>query len=238
MLPSCLRLAISDRISAAMIIAVPKPPPSAMRPSEKRPALAMSFALGSKIRITPGGREVGPGANACVGTVPPVGGNGATGQSAPSPTASRSCCVSPARSAQVGPIVRGSFDWSGRERGKRRNISKMVPKGVITSGIYFLRILRSLAMCRFAAALPFTSLCGFFLRTALLRRARGLAARRFAGFRDFARFFRVVFLRVRVRVPSRLCVAMVCAANPAKPPGGINGILLVGIFSSFEVLLV
>jgi len=57
--------------------------------------------------------------------------------------------------------------------------------------VYRLRILRSLAMCRFAAALPFTMYAGFFPRVAFLR--RGAAARRFA----VGRFLRTVrrFLR-------------------------------------------
>jgi hypothetical protein len=71
----------------------------------------------------------------------------------------------------------------------------------------YLRIFRSLAMCRFAAALPFTSLAGF------ARDARRLAGRFFAGRFRVARFLRVAVLRRGFARAERLnkdCVAAVC----------------------------
>ena len=72
-----------------------------------------------------------------------------------------------------------------------------------TVGHYVFLILRSLAMCRFAAALPFTRRAGFFLRVVFLRGfLPGGGARRTLRLRT-GRFFRrlvgVFFARVFAR---------------------------------------
>ena len=90
----------------------------------------------------------------------------------------------------------------------------------------------SFAICRFAAADPFTSLCGFFRVLARARVTALVLRRRFAGEAARRLFVRVagdtgpgILLTVlarRARGESRAWVATVCCAHPANPPGGIK----------------
>lgn len=92
----------------------------------------------------------------------------------------------------------------------------------------FPRIFRSFAMWRLAATLPFTIRAGFDRRrvaVAFRRRGGDAEPRGVTRRLRVAFFFR--FLRVRVRGNSA-CVAAVCCAKPANPPGGTNGLFGMG----------